>query len=49
MAIMIRWPEEFRPDRAPIHVVNERESTASPSAVWAALVRAAKWPVTVVP
>lgn len=40
----IHWPEQFQPGRAPVHVRNVRESHASPSAIWAWLVRAARWP-----
>jgi uncharacterized protein YndB with AHSA1/START domain len=41
---MIRWPEPFRPDRCPVHVVNELTMSARPEDVWARLVRAADWP-----
>lgn len=39
-----RWPERFRPDRAPVHVRNEIAVEAPPEVVWAWLVRAADWP-----
>jgi hypothetical protein len=41
---MIRWPEEFRPDRCPVHVVNELTVVAPPEVAWAWLVRAGLWP-----
>jgi uncharacterized protein YndB with AHSA1/START domain len=40
----IRWPAEFEPSRAPVHVKNELEMPAAPEAVWACLARAAAWP-----
>ena len=40
----IHWPERFHPGRAPVHVRNVRQSHASPSAIWAWLVRAKRWP-----
>ncbi|GAC1560487.1 MAG: SRPBCC domain-containing protein [Polyangiales bacterium] len=40
----IRWPAEFDPARAPIHVRNERVMTRGAPAVWAWLVRATAWP-----
>jgi hypothetical protein len=40
----IAWPEEFAPDRAPVHVRNQLDSRASPQAVWRCLVRAREWP-----
>lgn len=41
---MIRWPEPFRPDRCPVHVVNALPIPARPEVAWAWLVRAASWP-----
>jgi uncharacterized protein YndB with AHSA1/START domain len=41
---MIEWPERYDPARAPVHVRNELESSATPEAVWAWLVRASLWP-----
>ncbi len=40
----IRWPPEFDPSRAPVHVRNDIVTTAAPEMVWAWLVRAAAWP-----
>jgi hypothetical protein len=40
----IRWPAEFEPTRSAVHVRNELEMQAAPEAVWAWLVRAARWP-----
>jgi hypothetical protein len=40
----IRWPAEFAPGRAPVHVSNERTIAAEPPVVWAWLVRAPRWP-----
>jgi hypothetical protein len=39
-----RWPEEFRPDRVPVHSFNEIDVAAPPERVWAWLVRASAWP-----
>jgi len=41
---MIRWPDRFRPERAPVHVRNEIDIPAAPERVWAWLVRAPGWP-----
>lgn len=40
----ITWPREFDPAHSPVFVSNTLESTASPSAVWAWLIRASTWP-----
>lgn len=40
----IHWPEEFRPDRAPIHIRNELNLRASPASVWQVLIDAQRWP-----
>ncbi len=40
----IRWPAEFAPTRAPLHVRNELAISSPPSTVWAWLVRARDWP-----
>lgn len=40
----IAWPARYDPRNAPVHVRNERVIGASPEAVWATLVRAARWP-----
>jgi uncharacterized protein YndB with AHSA1/START domain len=41
----IAWPPRYAPDNVPVHVRNERTMRVAPAAVWAALVRAADWPV----
>jgi hypothetical protein len=40
----IRWPEEFAPTRAPVHVRNELAMEASAEQVWRCLIRARDWP-----
>jgi uncharacterized protein YndB with AHSA1/START domain len=40
----IAWPARYDPRNAPVHVRNERVMRAPPEAVWAALLRAARWP-----
>jgi hypothetical protein len=40
----IRWPAEFAPERAPIHVRNEVAVLAPAATVWAWLIRARNWP-----
>jgi Polyketide cyclase / dehydrase and lipid transport len=40
----IRWPDEFSPPRAPIHVRNELAISAPAPIVWAWLIRARDWP-----
>lgn len=40
----VRWPDRFRPDRAPVHVRNAIDIAAPPARVWAWLVRAPRWP-----
>jgi hypothetical protein len=40
----IRWPANFSPEEAPVHVVNAITISASPEAVWKVLIRAAEWP-----
>lgn len=44
MSGAVRWPERYAPSRAPVHVANEIDASAPPSAVWAWLVRAPLWP-----
>lgn len=39
----IRWPANFDPARAAVHVHNALTMTARPAAVWGALIRAAEW------
>jgi uncharacterized protein YndB with AHSA1/START domain len=41
---MIDWPENYRPERAVVHVRNELEMPAPAESVWAWLVRAKLWP-----
>ncbi len=41
---MIKWPERFHPNRAPVHVVNELLIPAPCEQVWAWLIRAPLWP-----
>lgn len=41
---MIRWPEEYAPERSHVHVKNELEMDVKPEVVWAWLVRAKLWP-----
>jgi uncharacterized protein YndB with AHSA1/START domain len=41
---MVRWPDRFRPERAPVHVRNEIDIPNTPEQVWAWLVRASLWP-----
>ena len=41
---MIRWPERYHPDHAPVHVTNELVSPARCKVLWAWLVRAVLWP-----
>jgi len=41
---MIRWPDRYHPDRAPVHVRNDTVVAAPAAAVWAWLVRAPLWP-----
>ncbi len=40
----IRWPADFEPAVAPVHVRNELAMTAPAEAVWRALIGAARWP-----
>ena len=42
--MQIHWPEHYDPQRAPVHVRNEREIAAPIERVWAWLVRAEQWP-----
>lgn len=39
----IRWPEEMKPSRCPIHFTNELEVAASPEEVWAVLTDTSQW------
>ena len=43
-AVFIHWPDEFRPDRSPIHVRNELRMNVPVELAWAWLVRATRWP-----
>lgn len=40
----IRWPQEFDPAHAPVHVRNELRMNVTPEVAWAWLVRAVRWP-----
>lgn len=40
----IRWPEEFRPEVASFHAVNELQMDADPANVWEWLRRPSLWP-----
>jgi len=40
----IRWPAEYEPKSATIHVFNERFISAPPEEVWSWLIRAQQWP-----
>jgi len=41
---LIRWPEQYRPERTKVHVHNELEMPVSSDVVWAWLIRAELWP-----
>ena len=41
---MIRWPENYSPDRTKVHVRNQLEMPVPSEAVWAWLIRAELWP-----
>jgi Polyketide cyclase / dehydrase and lipid transport len=41
---MIRWPENYRPERTAVHVRNEMEMQVQAETVWTWLVRAKLWP-----
>jgi uncharacterized protein YndB with AHSA1/START domain len=41
---LIRWPENYSPDKTKVHVRNELEMPVSSQVVWAWLVRAELWP-----
>ena len=40
----IRWPDRFRPDRAPVHVSNRIDIDAPADRTWSWLIRAVDWP-----
>ena len=40
----IIWPNRFAPQRAAVHVHNERDIPASPDLIWAWLIHADLWP-----
>ncbi len=44
MTPAIRWPAQFEPARAAVHVRNELLMAAPTGAVWDILIRAAEWP-----
>lgn len=41
----IRWPDEMKPSRNPIHFTNELEADVSPGAIWSVLTDVSLWPV----
>jgi uncharacterized protein YndB with AHSA1/START domain len=41
---LIRWPDDYAPDKTKVHVRNDIEIAAPPEIVWAWLVRAPLWP-----
>lgn len=43
-ALTIRWPEEYDPSHACVHVSNSIDISASAEEIWAWLIRAALWP-----
>jgi uncharacterized protein YndB with AHSA1/START domain len=40
----IRWPEDMKPSRSPIHFTNELEVAASPETIWSLLTDPRAWP-----
>lgn len=40
----IRWPDDMKPSRNPIHFTNELEAEAPPEAIWSTLIDVALWP-----
>jgi hypothetical protein len=44
MSSAIRWPAEFSPAVAPIHVANRLEIDAAAADIWTELIRAVDWP-----
>lgn len=39
----IRWPEDMKPSRCPIHFTNELEVAVSPEAIWSVLTDTSTW------
>lgn len=40
----IHWPDEFHPDRAPIHIQHAMAMNAACDAIWNVLIDARRWP-----
>jgi uncharacterized protein YndB with AHSA1/START domain len=40
----IKWPEQMKPSRSPIHFTNELEVAASPETIWSLLTDPSAWP-----
>ncbi len=41
---VVRWPQGYEPEGAPVHTYDELEVKASPENCWAWLIRAGLWP-----
>ncbi len=44
MNTFVRFPEDLRPEGAPVYGFNECRTRASPEQLWAWLIRATRWP-----
>ena len=40
----VRWPDDIKPSRSPIHFTNELEVAASPERIWSLLTDPDAWP-----
>lgn len=40
----IRWPDELKPSRSPIHFTNETEAAVSVETIWSLLTDPDAWP-----